>query len=33
MLSRSARLFTSTLAAVALSSVISVGNAIAQIHC
>jgi len=33
MLSRSARLLTSTLVAVSLSSVISVGNAIAQIHC
>jgi len=33
MLSRSARLVTSTLVGVALSSVISVGNAIAQIHC
>ena len=33
MLSRSARLLASTLVVVALSSVISVGNAIAQIHC
>jgi hypothetical protein len=33
MLSRSARLFTSTLVAVGLSSVLSIGNAIAQIHC
>ena len=33
MLSRSARIFASTLVAVALSSVLSVGNAIAQIHC
>jgi hypothetical protein len=34
MLSRSTRLFTSTpLVVVALSSVLSVGNAIAQIHC
>ena len=33
MLSRSARLVTSTLVAVALSSVLFAGNAIAQIHC
>lgn len=33
MLSRSARLVTSTLVAVALSSVLSAGTAIAQIHC
>ena len=33
MLTRSARLFTSTLVAVAVSSVLFAGSAIAQIHC